>query len=332
MMMNATRTEWDAFLSRYPQAHFLQSAAWGDLKARFGWRVVRVIEAQGGAQILFRPLPLGYSIAYLPKGPVGDPTGIFPLVDKICQDNKAIFLKVEPDQVESEGRTYVPQLGNSHPSKTIQPRRTVVVSLEGSREEILGRMKQKTRYNIRLAEKKGVVVSASTDVETFHKMSLVTSDRDAFGVHSLAYYQAFYDLFHKEGACELLIAYYDRQPLAAVFVLAKGDRAYYLYGASSDLERNRMPTYLVQWEAMKWAKEKGCTTYDLWGIPDFNENELEEAFLERDSHDGLWGVYRFKRGFGGEIQRSVSAWDRVYHPLLYKLYSLYMASRGGVHD
>ena len=82
-----------------------------------------------------------------------------------------------------------------------------------------------------------------------------------------------------------------------------------------------MPTYLLQWEALQWAKNKGCKVYDLWGVPDYPENELEDNFLER--FDGLWGVYRFKRGFGGQLKRTIGAWDRVYQPLLYKLYQLW---------
>jgi len=330
--MIATLAEWDSFYSRYPNAHFLQSGAWGELKSRFGWRVVRIIKGTSGAQLLFRPLPFGYSIAYLAKGPLGDETEVYPEIDSVCSEQRAVFLKVEPDQLEGEGQTYIPQLEHLVASKPVQPRRTVTIPLEGTEEDILSRMKQKTRYNIRLAEKKGVVVKPSSDVETFHKMALVTAKRDAFGVHSLAYYRAFHNLFHEDGGCELLTAYYDRQPLASLFVMAQGKRAYYLYGASSDLERNLMPTYLIQWEAMKWAKERGCLTYDMWGIPDLDEEDLEEAFLKKNSHDGLWGVYRFKRGFGGEVQRSIGAWDRVYHPGLYKVYSLYMRLRGGQAD
>ena len=327
----ANRIEWDEFLSQYPDAHFLQSGAWGELKSRFGWRVVRVINEGSGAQLLLRVLPLGYSIAYLPKGPLGDEHKILPEIEKVCRENRAVFLKIEPDIDENNG-VYLPGTAELISAKPIQPRRTVLVSLEGSEEDILGRMKQKTRYNIRLAEKKDVVVRPTSDVAEFHHMARATSSRDAFGVHSLDYYQAFHDLFHADGSCELLTAYYGEQPLASVFVLTKGARGYYLYGASSDLERNRMPAYLVQWAAMKWAKERGSLTYDMWGIPDVDEGELEASFTNRDAHDGLWGVYRFKRGFGGEVIRSVGAWDRVYYPGLYKLYYLYMRRKGGQAD
>ena len=146
----------------------------------------------------------------------------------------------------------------------------------------------------------------------------VTGQRDGFGVHSLEYFRRAYDLFQPPGMCALLMAEYDGRPLAGLMVFARGARAWYFYGASNDEERNRMPTYLLQWEAMRWAKARGCSEYDLWGVPDADEAALEAGFTDRS--DGLWGVYRFKRGFGGELKRSAGAWDRPYLPLVYPLY------------
>ena len=111
----------------------------------------------------------------------------------------------------------------------------------------------------------------------------------------------------------------------AMMVFARGRRAWYVYGASTDEERNRMPTYLLQWEAMRWARSKGAEEYDLWGVPDEDEETLEADFTRRN--DGLWGVYRFKRGFGGKLKRAAQAVDRVYNPWLYKLYLWRMAGR-----
>ena len=330
--MNVSLAAWNEFLSQYPNTHFLQTGAWGELKSRFGWKVIRIINGNSGAQLLFRPLPLGYSIGYLAKGPVGDAVELYEEVEIACREHHAVFLKLEPHYFEDSVAAYIPLMKNLVASKPIQPRRTVIVSLAGTEDEILNRMKQKTRYNIHLAEKKEVVVRPSIDVDEFHKMAQVTAQRDAFGVHNLAYYQAVYDLLHTEGSCELLTAYYGNQPLAALFVVAGDETAYYLYGASYDLERNRMPTYLIQWEAMKWAKQRGCLNYDLWGIPDLDEQELEGSFQEKHSHDGLWGVYRFKRGFGGEVRRSVGAWDKIYHKGIYRLYEGYVNLRGGQGD
>ena len=328
--MEISLEAWNEFLKAHAGVHFLQSGEWGQLKAAFGWKAIRLVCGSAGAQILFRTLPGGFSVAYLPKGPVGYSTDLAAEIEDVCRRNRAIFLKIEPDAWEPD---LFPGLFEAcQPAKPVQPRRTVVVSLEGSEEDILARMKQKTRYNIRLAEKKEVVVTPSTDVGVFHELSLLTAQRDKFGVHSRAYYQKVYDLFHPGGHCELLTASYAGQPLAALFVFAFGEHAYYLYGASSDLERNRMPAYLIQWEAMRWAKSNGCTDYDLWGIPDREESELEDSFTRKDAHDGLWGVYRFKRGFGGEIRRSVGACDRVFHKGLYFLYKGYEKLRGGSGD
>ncbi len=324
-MTDLTAAQWDAFLRGHPEAHILQSPIWGRLKADFGWTPKYIRQGELGAMVLFRRLPLGFSVAYLPRGPVGegDWAAFWPEVDAACQAENAVFLRVEPEAWEPVAETFAEQrLPGFQPSaQTIQPPRTVLIDLTRSEEDLLMAMKSKTRYNIRLAERKDVVVQPSGDVAAFHRMMETTGERDTFGIHSLAYYQRAYDLFAAEEACTLLIASYEGQPLAGLMAFAWGDTAWYFYGASTNQERNRMPTYLLQWAAMRWAKDKGCKTYDLWGIPDYPEEALEEQFTDRA--DGLWGVYRFKRGFGGEVRRTVGAWDRVYRPLFYRLYELY---------
>lgn len=313
-------TEWQSFISNHPEAHILQTAEWGELKAHFGWDVLRIICGREGVQILFRKLPLGFTVAYIPK-PVQATfsTGLINEIDLACRKMRAIFLKMEIDAWEDETLPNPPTVWKFKTSPhNIQPPRTVEISLVGNEEEVLLRMKQKCRYNIRLAEKKGIVIRPSDDLAGFHQLMQVTGGRDGFGVHSEEYYRRAYDLFHRAGMAELFLAEYDDKPLAALMVFARGKRSWYLYGASNDEERNRMPTYLLQWQAMQWARAKGCELYDLWGVPDENEQQLEEQFENR--HDGLWGVYRFKRGFGGKVKRAVQAVDKVYIPLLYRLY------------
>jgi len=195
-----------------------------------------------------------------------------------------------------------------------------LIDLAGSDDDILARMKSKTRYNIRLAEKKGVTVRQLDDVEPFYGLLESTSDRAAFGIHTKEYYRIAYELFQTSGECQLFLAEYEGLPLASIMVFVRGDRSWYFYGASSNQHRDRMPTYLVQWEAMRWARERGCLSYDLWGVPDEDAETLEKEFTKRN--DGLWGVYRFKRGFGGEVKRVCGPWDRVYLPALYFLYTL----------
>jgi len=315
--------EWEEFLRLSPDAHLLQTAAWGELKGEFGWKACPVVRGDLGALILFRGLPLGLSFGYIPRGPVGcadeqEQRQFWTEVDAVCRSRAAVFLKVELDTWKGDpSPIQLPEAFKPSPHE-IQPPRTLVVDLRGSEEDILGRMKQKTRYNIRLAQKKGVSVRASDDIACFHSLMVQTGDRDQFGVHSLEYYQAVYRLFEQSGECALLLAEYAGQPLAGLMVFWRGSRAWYFYGASSEAERNRMPAYLLQWEAMRLAREHGCVEYDLWGVPDTDEESLESQFQTRS--DGLWGVYRFKRGFGGALKRTEGAWDRVYQPVLYGVY------------
>jgi lipid II:glycine glycyltransferase (peptidoglycan interpeptide bridge formation enzyme) len=322
-------TEWNLYLQRHPNAHLLQTGEWGELKSAFGWKPVRIVNSKEGVQILFRKLPLGFSIGYIPKAEISDQFSLFSEdlwheINSVCKQNRAIFLKLEPDLWENQKpETWNITLETSR--HNIQPPRTIIIDISGEQETILSHMKQKTRYNIRLAEKKGVTVRAWDDLESFHKMMLVTGGRDGFSVHSYEYYKRAYELMQPKQMCEILVAEYEGKPLAALFVGRNGNRAYYLYGASTDEERNRMPTYLLQWEAMKWAKARGCEEYDLWGVPDENEATLEGNFEKRS--DGLWGVYRFKRGFGGELKRAAQSMDRVYNPLLYWAYLRFIGNR-----
>ena len=330
-MALASFSEWQEFINRKPNPHILQTAEWGELKKGFGWDVERIISGDVGVQILFRKLPLGFTVAYCPKLVSSNwlfvnSDSFWAEIDSVCRKKHAVFLKIEPDAWESEVSRLRSDEANPKSGDfglrvsphNIQPPRTVIVSLEGTEDEILARMKQKCRYNVRLAEKKGVTVRTWDDLDGFHRMMTVTGGRDGFGVHSLEYYKKAYDLFHPTGMADILMAEYEGRPLAALIVFALGSRAYYLYGASTDEERNRMPTYLLQWRAMQWARERGCTEYDLWGVPDTDEETLEAQFESRS--DGLWGVYRFKRGFGGEVRRAAQALDRVYMPMLYRLY------------
>jgi len=347
--------EWENFLLTFPEAHILQTRQWGDLKSQYGWKVTRVIAGssvagpteQSGAQILFRSIPLGFSIGYIPKGPVGQKgsqenklgwDALWREIDSICQNQRAILLKVEPDLLQPEKNAekstnasigFAPT-GFRVSGHSIQPPRTILVDIGGEEAGILGRMKQKTRYNIRLAQKKGIVVSTSTDLDAFHRMMRDTGQRDRFAVHSQAYYEAAYENFHSIGQCELFQAEFDGLPIACLMAFAHGPRAWYFYGASADVHRDLMPTYLLQWEAMRWARARGCRIYDLWGVPDHEYEVLESRFSNRSG--GLWGVYRFKRGFGGQLRRAVGPWDRVYLPLFYNFYRIWTLIRSSRNE
>ena len=154
---------------QYPHTHILQTSTWGELKSSFGWEVIRIIVEDAGAQILMQKLPFGFSWAYLPKGPVGKNFDkLWPVIDQICRQKRSVFLKIEPNIWDDQDAN-IPK-GFVSSSQSIQPLRTIIVNLEGAEEEILARMKQKTRYNIRLAKRKEVEVHPTDDVDVFYKL------------------------------------------------------------------------------------------------------------------------------------------------------------------
>lgn len=314
-----SKRDWQAFCQKYEHS-LLQTAEWGELKSGFGWTPAYAATEIAGAMVLFRHLPGGLKIAYIPRGPIGHDFGkLWPEIHALCRKNHAVFLRVEPDfwQGTTEAGALEYSMEGFIPSfATVQPPSTIVVSLDGTEDDWLARMNQKTRYNIRLSQKKDLTVQESSDVSVFHQLMETTGSRDAFSVHSEEYYRKALDCFSADHRARIILVSYQEKPLSALMLFTESKRGYYLYGASSNEERNRMPNYLAQWTAMKLSKEAGCTEYDLWGIPDEDEETLEAQFQER--HDGLWQVYRFKRGFGGQVLRTMGSFDYVYSPLLYK--------------
>ena len=332
---------WDNFVVEHAAAHVLQTSPWGALKAQFGWADERVGLARAGrlvagAQVLYRRLPAGLGrLAYVPRGPLVDwaaeeqMAALLDALDHAARSRGAIALTIEPDLPDEPVHRARLQASGFRPSPlaSIQPRRTILVDVSPDEDSILAAMKSKTRYNVRLAARKGVTVreAGEADLPAFHALMAATAGRDRFGVHAPAYYEAAYRLFVPRDWARMLLAEVEGEPVAALVVFALAPRAWYFYGASGDAHREKMPTYLLQWEAMRWARSMGCTTYDLWGVPDEDEETLEAEFTHRQ--DGLWGVYRFKRGFGGHLLRTVGAWDRVYAPSRYRLYQWMLSAR-----
>jgi peptidoglycan pentaglycine glycine transferase (the first glycine) len=287
-------------------------------------------------QILRNGFAARLSVLYSPKGPLLDWTNeslrnrVLNDLQAFAKKQGAIFLKVDPDVVlgtgvpaseedapENNGQAVMSELkrrGWEYSSDQIQFRNTVLIDLNPTEEEMLVQMKQKTRYNIRLAEKKGVALRVGTldDLGMLYKMYAETSVRDGFVIRDEGYYKTVWETFMRssEPTCEPIIAEVDGEPVAAIFVFYFAGRAYYVYGMSRNVHREKMPTYLLQWEAMKRSKAMGCAVYDLWGAP--------EVFDESDS---MWGVYRFKEGLGGKVLRTLGAYDFAPNPLWYKMYS-----------
>ncbi len=325
---------WNRWVAAHPAGNLLQTSQWGSLKQGFGWDWDLVTLEDGGtpvagAIVLYRALPLRIgTIAYVPRGPVvdwkntGQVKALLAKLHKAARKRRAWACWLEPEVIDQgPAATQLSGLGYTPSPRTIQPRSTIVVDLSPSEDEILAAMKSKTRYNIRLAERKGVTVreGSLSDIDAFYALMQETGKRDAFGIHTLEYYQRAMTLYAPEGQVALLLAELEDEPLAGpkslagLMVFAVGTKSWYICGGSSDRHRNLMPAYAVQWAAMRWAKARGCTTYDLWGIPDETEETLEAQFSDRS--DGLWGVYRFKRGFGGQIVRYAGLWERALNPL-----------------
>jgi lipid II:glycine glycyltransferase (peptidoglycan interpeptide bridge formation enzyme) len=211
-------------------------------------------------------------------------------------------------QIEQELET----LGWQTSTGQIQFRNTMILDLNDSEEAILAGMKQKTRYNIRLASRRGVTVrkGGSEDLELLYQMYAETAVRDRFTIRDPAYYKDAWGTFFDNQMAQPFIADVNGNPIAGIIVFRFGSVATYMYGMSSSLHREKMPNHLLQWEAIKWAMSKGCNTYDFWGAPDDLVKE-----------DRMWGVYRFKSGFGAKFLRLIGAWDFPARPTLYLLYA-----------
>lgn len=350
-----TPRSWNELIAPLPLAHLLQTWEWAQVKAKYGWQSLPFAwynqPSQGpvvaAAMLLKRSLPVsGFAkkmcVLYIPKGPLMDwedaalRQRVLDDLQAFARRQGAIFIKMDPDVALGmgvPGTDLAVEFGSGQAVQSeleqrkwifsqdqIQFRNTVLVDLAPSEDELLKRMKQKTRYNIRLAQKKGVTVRLGTldDLPLMYHMYAETSVRDGFLIREEGYYQTVWRTFMSVPPAssplqpfnEPLIAEVDGEPVGAVSMFYFAGQAIYLFGMSRETHREKMPNYLLQWEAMRRAKALGCRVYNLWGAPDeFNES------------DGLWGVFRFKEGLGGTVSRTLGAWDFTPNPLLYRMYT-----------
>ena len=348
-----TPQAWNELIASLPRAHLLQTWEWAQVKVKFGWQAMPFVwqETTGkpvaAAMLLKRSLPVsGFAkkmcVLYIPKGPLLEwedaalRQRVLDDLQSFARHQGAIFIKMDPDVVLGTGIPGAETAVESGSGQAVQSeleerrwifsqdqiqfRNTVLVDLVPSEDELLKRMKQKTRYNLRLAQKKGVTVRLGRldDLPLLYHMYAETSVRDGFLIREEGYYQAVWRTFMNtppsssplQPFTEPLIAEVDGEPVGAVSLFYFAGQAIYLFGMSRETHREKMPNYLLQWEAMRRAKELGCQVYNLWGAPDeFNES------------DGLWGVFRFKEGLGGSVSRTMGAWDFTPSPLLYRMYT-----------
>ncbi|MCB0076745.1 MAG: peptidoglycan bridge formation glycyltransferase FemA/FemB family protein [Anaerolineales bacterium] len=307
-------------------SHVLASWQWGDFKSRWGWRPTRVAWHDGAgvvaaAQLLRRPIPrTPFAIGYASKGPIGeldDPVVAQRVLADLVAEAKrqrCLFVKIDPD-MPTRTPDFVALLRREgwQRGEPIQFPNTATISLAPERDELLAAMKSKTRYNIRLAERRGIEVSegSAADYALFYEMYRETAARDGFLIRPRAYYLDLWRALDRQSMSHLLIAAKEGTPVAGLILFTFGETAWYFYGASTDLHRRDMPTYALQWAAIEWAKRHGFASYDLWGAPtDLN-----------DESDGLAGVWRFKEGFAPTFREQIGAWDYPIFPLGYRLYN-----------
>ncbi|HVB53261.1 MAG TPA: peptidoglycan bridge formation glycyltransferase FemA/FemB family protein [Candidatus Acidoferrales bacterium] len=296
--------EWDGRLREWPQANLLQSYAWGEVQNRAGWVTERleVPTASGplpvSAQVTASGLP-GFSRIYVPRGPVCPASDLASfqavlgaLVD-LGRQHRALALEVEAPWAEGEVPESHPWLSWA-PTHARQPLATVAVNLRPAPEAIIASFHAKARYNVRLAERRGVVVNEEATVAELTACMEATEERQRIHLPSAAHLKVVMEQLGS--SARILAAQVEGEVVAAILIASFAGEASYLYGGATGRHRDRMPNQLLHWRAMLRAREEGCHHYDLWGIP---ENE--------DPHHPWRGLAQFKLGFGGEQLRFAGA-------------------------
>ncbi|MDK2991151.1 MAG: hypothetical protein PWP48_384 [Clostridiales bacterium] len=329
VIINGDKDLYTKFVESHPKGHILQTLEWAAVKDDNWEHIYVMVEDQGDIKasmlLLIRKLPIiGKNMIYSPRGPVCDMhdktvlTFLITEVKKLAKQYNAIMLKIDPDikADDIEVIKNLKDLGFMRNEEAlnfegIQPRFVFRLDIRPDLDELMANFHSKTRYNIRLAERKGVTVRMGTrqDLPAFHQIMEVTGLRDNFVVRPLSYFEKMYDCLHDRGYLELALAEYQGQIISGIICLFCGDKCWYLYGASSNEHRNVMPNYLLQWEMIKRAKERGCTMYDFRGVSgDINPD------------NPLYGLYRFKKGFNGEFTEFIGEFDMVLSPMWYSIW------------
>ena len=325
-ILTGDTSEYDAFINEHPSGSFYQCSAWREVKDNWRSEIVVVRNSDGkicgGALVLIRQLPLiKLSMLYIPRGPVYDfhdeaaAAKLFEGIKIVSKRHRACMIRIDPrvEEKDSEAIEVLAKNGfklhddKDEESLSARMKPIYVLDLKGkTAEEIFEGFHSKWRYNIRLAKRKGVEcrVCGKEALEDFHRLMKITGERDHFNIRPVEYFAKFMDEFGEN--CRLYMCYYEGVALSgALSVKGGGKTCCYIYGASSNENRNVMPNYLMQWEMIQWAIESGCDIYDFVGVPHYNDENHRE-----------YGVYRFKKGFGGRVVVYAGAFDKINLPLV----------------
>ncbi|HRE48492.1 MAG TPA: peptidoglycan bridge formation glycyltransferase FemA/FemB family protein [Aggregatilineales bacterium] len=343
-MLPYSGSDWNGLILRLPHSHILQSAEWGAFKQITGWKAARYVlydaahQISGAAQVLTRHVgPL--AMMYAPRAPLVSHTdhaafeALLVGLERIARRQPTVQIKIDPDVVigrgvpgeadateDANGLALCATLrrrGWRFSAEQVQFRNTILIDLTHSEDDLLKAMGSGKRRKVGYGARHGVTIRAATldDLPLLYRLYAETGSRNGFTTRPYEYYLSEWGMLMRAGMAHALIAEVNGQPVAHVILFLFGETCLYFTGASvSDNEvRKLMPADMLQWEAMRYAKGRGCTVYDLWGAP----NEFAEG-------DSMWGVFGFKRDFGGVITRHMGAWDYAPYPALYTLYTRIM--------
>jgi lipid II:glycine glycyltransferase (peptidoglycan interpeptide bridge formation enzyme) len=326
---DADRDRFNSFVGGSPFGDVLQSYEWGDVKRRSGWSALRLLVEDGeyvrAACSVLRTKPARGipPLLYAPRGPVLDPentAALSALVDAIRERaGDGFMLKCDPP-VEAGSTEAAMLAGTGFRLVTatgfggVQPKAVMVLDLDNDLDKIFGGFKSKWRYNVRLAERKGVVVreAARDDLPAFYKLLVETARRDHFFVRGRSYFETLWDVLQPRGMLAAFLAELAGRPIAGILLFAMGERATYTYGASSNEHRNVMPNHLLQWHGIRWAKERGCRVYDFRGVSPVLDGRPVEPSIA--------GLNRFKEGFGARYVEYAGEFDLPLRAGWYRLW------------
>jgi len=330
---DSERDLWNGFVAGWSSGDLLQSYDWGDVKARSGgWGPLRLMAVEdnvpiAAVSILRRAIPhSSKSLFYAPRGPVGDLSnrnilaGLIDAIRGLAKERSAILLKVDPPARIDDRQAdlnlnaigFRPIDGAGFGGT--QPKCVMQLDLTQSEDELLAACKPKTRYNIRLAERKGVIVRQAADendLRAFYDLLLETATRDRFLVRDYSYYRILWEILSPPEFVRLFLAEYGNQAVAGALCFYMGDRCWYTYGASSNSHREVMPNHLMQWSMIRHAKSIGCRIYDFRGV---------SPRREPDQNDRLQGLNRFKEGFGAHYVEYIGEYDLPFSKPMYWLW------------
>jgi lipid II:glycine glycyltransferase (peptidoglycan interpeptide bridge formation enzyme) len=323
------KAQWNDFLLSQPRGHLLQSYEWGELNKYLGGQIHRLGACEDGrlvgsmqltlAPVAGRRVPLNW--LYSSRGPTissPDSPALAALLEyarkMLAKQTHAVALRLEPNVADDDPAlekwlAAYRDLGFQTNPYAMHGRRSWVLDIRPSAEELLAKFKMTWRQNVRSAERKGVVIRAATsaaDFDTYYDLLKLTSERDAFFIHGKDYHQEIMRQFAEQNDAVLYLAEHEGEAIAAKMLIRFGDWCWDMFGATSNNKRNLKAAYLLQYRCFQWAQAKGCSYFDFRTIPEILEPGEE-----------MWGVYEYKRGYGGFSRLNIPSQDYMYRPMIY---------------